>query len=56
MFAKYYVSGGVLSGVREDASLNMSFSEDGMSMDIHMDIEANITCTDYGTTVVNKPF
>lgn len=56
MFAKFYVSGGVLSGVREDASLKMSLVEDDVSMDVNMDIEANITCTNYGTTVVNKPF
>ncbi|MBE6584039.1 MAG: hypothetical protein E7649_03525 [Ruminococcaceae bacterium] len=56
MFAEYYVSQGVLSGIRMDADINMSMSEGGVSMKIEETVTGNTTCTDYGTTVVEKPF
>ena len=52
MFVKYYVSNGVLSGIREDASFSINLD------DIQMDIEivAQSSCTNYGSTVITKPF
>ena len=56
MFAKYYVSQGVLSGMREDVSMKMDVNESGMKMKMNADIVAEMSCTNYGTTVVTKPF
>lgn len=56
MFAKYYVSQGVLSGMREDISMKMDMSEDGAKMKMTADIVAEMSCTNYGTTIVTKPF
>jgi len=55
MFAKYYVSNGVLSGMRMDGTIGMDMTEDGMAMKISIDMQTNVTCTDYGTTVVTNP-
>lgn len=59
MFAKYYVSNGVLSGMREDitVSMNMDESENGYSVKMNMNLAAisNTKVTNYGTTVVEKP-
>ncbi len=56
MFAKFYVSNGVLSGMREDASLKMNVNESGMAMNIDMTVKMETSCKNYGTTVVEKPF
>lgn len=56
MYAEYYVSDGVLSGVRTDASVNIDISEQGAKMTLDEDVLVNTTCKDYGTTVVEKPF
>lgn len=56
MFAKYYVSQGVLSGMREDVAMKLNISEQGISMKMSADVVAEMSCTNYGTTVVEKPF
>lgn len=55
MFAKYYVSNGVLSGMRQDLSMDMKMTEEGMTMKLSADVVTTMTCTNYGTTVVTKP-
>lgn len=55
MIAKYYVSDGVLSGMREDVEMSVEVSEMGVSMEMGLDIEAVATCTNYGTTVIENP-
>ncbi len=60
MYTEYYVSGGVLSGMRTDGlfTASMTQSEGGMtvSMDMEEVVTQTISVTDYGTTVVEKPF
>ena len=56
MFAKYYVSQGVLSGMREDVTMKLDMNEEGMKMKMSADVVAEMSCTNYGTTVVTKPF
>lgn len=60
MYSEYYVSGGVLSGMRTDAlfTASMTQSEGGMtvSMDMEEVVTSTISVTDYGTTVVEQPF
>lgn len=56
MFAKYYVSEGVLSGVRVDLGMDLNMKEEGVKVKMNADIVTQTTCTDYGTTVVTKPF
>lgn len=55
MLAKYVVKDGVLSALLSDATLSLSMSEGGMTASIAYDITAEMTCIDYGTTVVEKP-
>lgn len=50
-FVNYYVSGGVLSGLRSEVT--MSMQESGVSM--KGSIVSTAKCTDYGTTVVEIP-
>lgn len=50
-YVNYYVSGGVLSGLRSD--VNVSFSESGTSFTEKVTTTAK--CTNYGTTVVDIP-
>ncbi len=52
IFAEYYVAEGALSGVR------MGYSVTGTTNGFNITSEEEITilCTDYGTTVVNRPF
>lgn len=56
MFVKYYVSNGTLSGMREDADIDMTVTEGANSATLDMSVVGEVTCTDYGTTVVEKPF
>lgn len=56
MYAEYYVSEGVLSGMRVDASVDMTITEGGASGKLTETITSVVSCTDYGTTVVEKPF
>ncbi len=55
MFAEYYVKNGVLSGMRTDADIQITVSEGGYTMTIDEKVEAVVTCTNYGTTVVTNP-
>ena len=55
MFVKYYVSDGVLSGMRMDLNMDAKMVEDGMTMTLKADTITTMTCTNYGTTVVQKP-
>ncbi|MBE6589673.1 MAG: hypothetical protein E7643_05785 [Ruminococcaceae bacterium] len=56
MLAEYYVCGGVLSGMRNEADIEMEVTADGITNGIKEVVKATTTCTDYGTTVVEKPF
>lgn len=57
MFAEYYVSDGVLSGMRVEAGIDMTIVNDGNEItSFKMRENATTTCTDYGKTVVDKPF
>ena len=55
LFIKFYVSNGVLSGMRQDASfkLDVNYQEQQVKVDVSM--VAQTTCSDYGATVVSKP-
>lgn len=55
MFAEFYVSDGVLSGMRMDMGMDINVSEQGSVATGTTDIVAITTCTNYGTTVVEKP-
>ena len=56
MYAEYYVSEGALSGMRLDAVISMSVSQSGQSVSVYEEVSGNTTCTDYGTTVIERPF
>lgn len=56
MLAEYYVADGVLSGMRVDAELTMARSESDAVFQMAERISTVVTCTDYGTTVVERPF
>lgn len=56
IFAEYYVSEGVLSGMRMETNIDSRISEDGLTVVTNQKIANTITCTNYGTTVVEKPF
>ena len=52
MLAKYVVKDGVLSALISDALLSYSMSQDGATASMEYVIQAEMTCVDYGTTVV----
>lgn len=54
MYSEYYVSQGVLSGMRTDAEILLEMNESGVEVSIFETLQQNITCTNYGTTVVEK--
>ena len=54
MFVKYYVSNGVLAGMREDASFSMNIEESGEIVTSDMKITGESYCYDFGITNVNK--
>lgn len=56
MYAEYYVSKGVLSGMNVKASADITISYMGYSLTLNEATTAVIKCTDYGTTKVEKPF
>ena len=56
MLAKYVVQEGVLSAMIIDAKIVMNMNEQGVKMNIDETISGKTTCTNYGTTVVEKPF
>ena len=57
--AKFFVSNGVLSGelVELTAGYSQSINQAGLAMSISMSISetAKVTCTDYGSTVIERP-
>lgn len=55
MLAEYFVSGGVLSGMRLNASVDMSVHDEDISGSISVDCVNDIKCTNYGTTVIERP-
>ncbi len=56
MFAEYYVSNGVLSGMRSNFNIEGAEWIDGDRYEAYVETETTTTCTNYGTTVVEKPF
>lgn len=56
LYAEYYVSDGVLSGMRMEYSATISQEFAGQSIKSVTEGKNTMTCTDYGTTVVEKPF
>lgn len=56
MFAEYYVSQGALSGLRMSCDVAMNMDILGVNASISESIQAQTTCTNYGTTVVERPF
>lgn len=55
MYAKYYVNKGTLSGMRVDADINLSLSVDGSTATMKEGVTAITKCTNYGSTVVERP-
>lgn len=55
MYAEYYVADGALTGMRMDLELNMEMSESGYSMEFVTDAYSTIVCSNYGTTVIDRP-
>lgn len=56
MYAEYYVCSGVLSGMRMDMDLNVSIKEGDITVATQVAANSITKVTNYGTTVVNKPF
>ncbi len=56
MYAEYYVSKGVLSGMNVKANADITISYMGHSTTLSESTTAVVKCTDYGTTKVEKPF
>ncbi len=56
IFAKYYVCNGLLSGMRMDMEMNINVVEDGVKIKGDITAVGETKVTDYGTTVVEKPF
>lgn len=56
MYAEYYVVDGVLSGMRMEYEGNLKASAQGQTQKQTTIGENTMTCSDYGTTVVEKPF
>lgn len=56
LYAEYYVSDGVLSGMRMEYNAEIDTKVSGIRVQSTTIGENKLTCTDYGTTVVEKPF
>jgi hypothetical protein len=56
MYAEYYVCDGLLSGMRVDAEVNMEISAGSSTGTLKESVTTVTKCTNYGTTVVEKPF
>lgn len=54
MYSEYYVSRGVLSGMRTDVEILLEMNESGVEMTLFETVKNHVTCTNYGTTVVEK--
>ena len=55
MYAEYYVSGGVLSGMKLDCQVDFEMHANGESGTASESVLCEIKCFDYGTTTVDKP-
>ena len=55
MYAEYYVNNGVLSGVMVEAAVDMTMSQGGETAELKETVVTNTTCTNYGSTVVERP-
>ena len=55
MYAEYYVCDGVLSGMRVNASVDLTLSVYGQTATLEESIVSTVKCTDYGTTVIERP-
>ena len=55
MFAKYYVSNGVLSGTRQDLIMDTSISSAGQTIALSTTIVSETSVKEYGTTTVVSP-
>jgi hypothetical protein len=56
MLVKFYVSNGVLSGMRQNIGGKVSVNQNGIVVDQTIKVTSEMSCTKYGTTVVEKPF
>lgn len=56
MFAEYYVNEGTLSGGRTEANVKVEMTVEGYTAKLDEHVKAVTKCTNYGTTVVTKPF
>ena len=56
MYAEYYVSNGILSAMDVNADVDINMTTSGVSVTMNEKVIGKATCTDYGTTVVEKPF
>lgn len=54
MYSEFYVSEGVLSGMRTDVEVLVEMEQSGVEMSLFETLQQNITCTNYGTTVVES--
>lgn len=55
MYAEYYVCDGTLSGIRMDMLMDIDYTQMGATVTGDATIKGTTTCTNYGTTVVEKP-
>ena len=56
MYAKYYVSNGVLSAMDINADVDINMETSGVSVTMNEKVVGKATCTNYGTTVIERPF
>ncbi len=56
MYSEYYVSDGALTGVRTDLEFDIMITAEGETAILELTSAVETKCTDYGTTVVEKPF
>ena len=55
MIARYYVQDGALTGAQTDATISAEVSEGGQTANMTVTVDSTMTCTNYGTTVVERP-
>ena len=55
MVARYYVQDGALTGAQTDATISAEISEGGQTANMTVTVDSTMTCTNYGTTVVERP-
>ena len=55
VYAEYYITDGTLSGMRSEANVEITVIDGGSTTQIWETVKYSAKCTDYGTTVVEKP-